>query len=73
MVTIGEQSDKIAEEYFQMYKTFREDKTHPFNNKSLEQIYDLTMCDLKVKKMVYEFAIDKLKELVEQYEDEEEE
>ena len=61
--TIGQQADKLAKEYFETYKYFKNDKDKKLSNMA----ENLATHDILVKKLISEFALEQLKEMIEEY------
>jgi len=63
METLGEAATKQAQKYFEIYKKFKNESDIGLSSKAEE----LAFHDLYDDKLIAEFAIDKLKELIKQY------
>jgi protoheme ferro-lyase len=66
MTTIGESVNKKAEDYFKMYKQWRVEK--PIYAKTQEQAEALAEYDLIQQKIITEFALNKLHNMIRDYE-----
>ena len=58
--TIGQVADELAEEYISLYETFRKDKDQEIKAKAK----NLALADLYAKKLIAEFALDKVKRYI---------
>ena len=59
--TIGGEADKIANKYFKLYLQLREDK----NINIKERAKNLALCDVISRKLIYEFALERLTKKIE--------
>jgi hypothetical protein len=66
MTTIGESANKKAEKYFKMYKQWRVEK--PVYAKTQDQAEALAESDLVKQKIITEFALNKLRDMISDYE-----